>query len=301
MAHAGPPNVPANDRDALPQCKGEARPARPPGLWTASPLAYAAGPMRLKIVSCEIFHREVCAAAARSVNTIDLAFLPKGLHDIGTPRMRAALQEQVDAAAGRDYDAVLLGYGLCNNGVAGLRARDLPLVLPRAHDCITLFLGSRTRYRAYFEEHPGVYFHTTGWLERSALSDEMKELSIQHRTGLDRSYEEWVEAYGEDNARYLLETLGQGTDHYGQYTFIAMGVEPDGRFEQESRRRADEKGWRFEKVQGDMGLLQQLADGPWPDDTFLRVEPGESIRASHDERIVAVEAAQQPEQRGAAP
>ncbi|MFV1980286.1 MAG: DUF1638 domain-containing protein [Rhodothermia bacterium] len=33
-------------------------------------------------------------------------------------------------------------------------------VLPRAHDCITLLMGSRTRYLEYFKAHPGTYFRS---------------------------------------------------------------------------------------------------------------------------------------------
>ncbi len=45
--------------------------------------------MRLKLIACEIFYRELCAAVARSVNQVDVEFLPKGLHDIGQAGMSA--------------------------------------------------------------------------------------------------------------------------------------------------------------------------------------------------------------------
>ena len=33
--------------------------------------------MRLKLISCEIFHREMCAVVARSPHRVDIEFLPK--------------------------------------------------------------------------------------------------------------------------------------------------------------------------------------------------------------------------------
>src|SRR5271169_4196374 len=117
--------------------------------------------MRLKLISCEVFTRELCDTAARSVHQVDLAFLPKGLHDIGCAGMLSRLQAAVDAVEAPQYDAILLGYGLCNNGIAGLTARTLPIVVPRAHDCMTLFFGSRDRYEDYFRKNPGTYFLTT--------------------------------------------------------------------------------------------------------------------------------------------
>ena len=80
--------------------------------------------------------------------------------------MSARLTETLSRVDETRYDAVLLGYGLCSNGLVGMGARSIPLVVPRAHDCITLFLGSKERYLQYFQDNPGVYFMTSGWIGR---------------------------------------------------------------------------------------------------------------------------------------
>jgi hypothetical protein len=245
--------------------------------------------MRLKLLACEVFHREMCAAVARSVNQVDIEFIPKGLHDIGSAGMVARLQAVLDKVDGSLYEAVLFGYGLCNNGLVGLTARSLPLVVPRAHDCITLFLGSTERYLEYFHSHPGVYFKTSGWIERGEATGELHQLSIGHQAGMDRSYEELVAQYGEDNAKFLYDELCQHAKNYGQFTFIEMGIEPDDRFEQQTRQEAAARGWQFEKVRGDMALIQQLVDGPWDDEAFLTVAPGCRIVAKYDGAIIAAE------------
>ena len=245
--------------------------------------------MKLKLVSCEIFFREVCAIAARSPHRIDIAFLPKGLHDLDAVPMLERVQTAVDACGGETYDAILLGYGLCNNGVVGLTARTVPLIIPRAHDCIALFFGSRQRYQAYFESHPGTYFFTTGWLERGEASGDLKQLSIGHQLGMDKPYEQLVAEYGEDNAKFLYETLCAPPPNYSQFTFVEMGVEPDDSFEKTARARADERGWKFEKVPGDMQLLTRLLNGPWDDADFLTVPPGHRVVARYDEQIIAAE------------
>jgi hypothetical protein len=110
--------------------------------------------MRLRIVACEIFFRELSHLAARSPRKVDVEFLPKGLHDQGGGVMRERLQAAIDATDPARHDAVALGYGLCNNGLVGLEARTMPLVLVRAHDCVTAFLGDRARYARYFDERP---------------------------------------------------------------------------------------------------------------------------------------------------
>jgi hypothetical protein len=245
--------------------------------------------MHLKLISCEIFFREMCAAVSRSLNVIDLEFLPKGLHDIGAAGMLARLQAALDRAEGKGYDAVLLGYALCNNGISGLSARSCPLVVPRAHDCITLFLGSKERYLDYFNSNSGVYFKTTGWIERGEDKTELRQLSIARKIGMGQSFDELVAKYGEDNARYLMAELGDYTKQYQQLTFIEMGVEADGRFEKQTMEEAAARGWKFEKVKGDMSLIQRMVDGIWEGSEFLVVRPGETISPTYDEDIIAID------------
>lgn len=122
--------------------------------------------MRLKLIACEIMYREFCAVIARSANRVDVEFLPKGLHDLGQAGMFARLEEVLAAVDQSQYDAVAMGYALCSNGLVGLAAGSVPLIVPRAHDCITLFMGSKERYLDYFQKHPGVYYKTSGWIER---------------------------------------------------------------------------------------------------------------------------------------
>lgn len=241
--------------------------------------------MILKLISCEIFYREMCAVAAQSPHRVDIEFLPKGLHDLPPGDMSAKVQAAIDAVPDGIYDAVLLGYGLCNNGLSGVTARDCPLILPRAHDCITLFLGSRQRYRDYFDRHPGTYFLTSGWLERGESSGDLADFSVQQQLGMNLTMQELVEQYGEDNAEYLYETLCEGTRNYERFTWIPMGVEPEG-MEQVARQKAEEKQWQFETVPGDLSLIRKLVDGDWNNHDFLTVPPNRSVKPCYTNDIV---------------
>jgi hypothetical protein len=242
--------------------------------------------MRLKLIACEILYREVCAVVARSTNQVDVEFMPKGLHDQGQQLMHQRLAETLAKVDETVYDAVALGYGLCSNGIVGLATRTIPLVVPRAHDCITLFLGSKEAYCDYFFSHPGVYFRTTGWLERGGQLHQNVPDSIQSRSGLVQSYEELVARYGEDNAKFLHEQLGNLTQHYRQITFITTGVEPDDRFERQARDEAASRDWDFELLPGSLCLLEKLVSGQWNEEDFLVLPPRTRVAAAYDERII---------------
>ena len=240
--------------------------------------------MRLKLLACEIFFREVCHVAAGSPHVIDVEFLPKGLHDLGVDRMRPRLQERIDAGTGPEHDAVLLAYGLCNNGVVGLTAGTQPLIIPRSHDCIGIFMADRRFYTEYFNSHPGTYYRTTGWYERNDTSSAGEE-TVPQKLGLFLEYEKLVEQYGEDNARYIMETMGDATAHYDHIAFISVGLPCEEPFRERAEREAGERGWSYERIEGSMELLRKLLCAEW-DDNFLVVEPGQAIEASHDEGVV---------------
>lgn len=245
--------------------------------------------MRLKLIACEVLYREVCAAVARAPHEIDVEFLPKGMHDLGGAVMLGRLQEAVDAVDPARYDAVLLAYGLCGNGTAGLAARRLPLVIPRVHDCIGFLMGDRERYRHYFDENPGVYFRSTGWLERGENLDQATLELAREKTGHGYSIEDLTTRYGEDNARYLFEQLNGYERHYRQLTYIATGLEPDARFEEQAQAEAAKRGWSFQMLAGDLRLFGRLAAGEWNEEDFLVVPPGWRIKASYDGGILSKE------------
>jgi hypothetical protein len=243
--------------------------------------------MRILLIGCEVIIRELCDAITRSPHVIDARFLSKGLHDLGARAMRSGLQAAIDEAEAQaeKYDAIALGYGLCGNGLAGVEARSIPLVLARAHDCITLLMGSRAGFERYFQDHPGVYYRSSGWVERGG---DLEPLA-RTQTGAGYTLDALVERYGEDNGRFLYEELTRYRQTYQQLTFIETGIEPDDRFETEARGEAAEKKWAFEKVRGDLRLFRGLLSGNWNEAEYLVVPPGHRIVARPEDGIVAAE------------
>jgi hypothetical protein len=241
----------------------------------------------LLALTCEVLARGVYLCAARSPHVVDVQLNRRGLHD-DPPNLRTILQTQIDET-GAPYDAVLLAYGLCGGATAGLRASSIPVVVPRAHDCITLFLGSRSRYSEQFLGHPGTYWYVQDYLERSEDVSAFGGVGAGTDAVTQATYDEYVARYGEENATYLMEALGGWRSHYDRAAFVDMGVaDPRAatRAEERARGDAERRGWAFEKLAGELMLIKRLLDGDWRPEDMLVVAPGEQLLMSYDEDVI---------------
>lgn len=241
--------------------------------------------MKLHAIACDVVARPVYLCAARSPHVVDVTLYKRGLHNEPV-NLRAQLQAGIDATP-PGYDAIVLGYGLCGGATAGLEARDIPVVLPRAHDCITLFLGARERYA---EETKGAatYWYVHDQLERGDDYEAgTSGLAIGSDTDaqIEATRAEYVAKYGEDNADYLMEVLGGWKAHYGRAAFVSMGVTDETAGMAIAREEAERRGWAFESIEGSMILLRRLLDGDWERD-MLVLQPGERLAMSWDDEVV---------------
>lgn len=241
--------------------------------------------MRIRVIACEVLFREISHAAALSPHQVDVEFLEKGLHDYGGATMRKELQFRIDSTDPEKYDAVAMGYALCGNGLHGLRAAQLPLVAPRAHDCIALLMGGRQCYEEFFNANPGTYFSSTGWLERGRSLVPLARVRI----GIDVDLQTLIDKYGEDNGTYLFAELNQYQASYRQLVYIETGLEADAHFETEAKAEADKHGWEYSKLNGDLRLIRMLLNAEWDPKDFLVVQPGQRIVARYDADVIQAE------------
>ncbi len=226
--------------------------------------------MRLQFITCKVMQKEAYFCAARSRNVVDVVLMEQGLHD-EPQRLRSEVQKALDNTCdiqGRPYDASLLGYGLCSNGIVGLSAK-IPVVVPRGHDCITLLLGSKDRYQQYFDSHRGVYWYSAGWIESG------KQPSEERYETLLREYKA---KYGDENAQYLMEVEQGWIKEYNWAAYIDWGLVDSDQHRNYTKRCAEFLNWDYDELQGDPGLMQKFVDGQWDDGEFLVVKPGQQIK-----------------------
>jgi hypothetical protein len=208
---------------------------------------------RPKIICCEVLRNEIeCVNPA-----YDIEFIDGALHDY-PDRMRAALQERIDATPGERQ--ILLGCGRCSNGTVGLSAGPHRLVLPAVDDCIALLLGSRARYLEEHGRQPGTYYYTRGWVDY--IDDPYKE------------YLQIVPKYGEEKAARVARLI---LEHYTRVAVIDTPGVPG----LDDKREYLETVSSFydlplEYLTGSLRFLEKLMRGPH-DEEFIVVEPGEVL------------------------
>lgn len=149
--------------------------------------------MRIRAIACEVMARTLYREAALAPHVIDVELLEQALHDDRPASRLSRLQSQIDATPAAKYQAIVLLYGLCNLALEGLQARDLPVAVARAHDCITLYLGSRQRYDAEFSATPGTYYYSDDYMEREAqVGTNGRRLTMGVLTSMDQDYDYMV-------------------------------------------------------------------------------------------------------------
>ena len=241
--------------------------------------------MKLFLIAFDVVARPAYLCASRSPHVVDLRLFERGLHN-EPARLRDILQREIDAVK-PGYDAIVLGYGLCGGATAGIVARSTPVVLPRAHDCITLFLGARERYATEFSAST-TYWYVNDQVERNQGYNAKSVglgVSGDGDDDMEAIHAEYVEKYGEDNADYLMEVMGAWKAHYQRAAFVGMGVADESASVAYAHEQADRRGWAFDQVEGSLVLLRKLIDGEWDEDV-LALQPGERLAMSWDESIV---------------
>ncbi|HMD68802.1 MAG TPA: DUF1638 domain-containing protein [Chitinivibrionales bacterium] len=233
--------------------------------------------MRLKLLACEVFTREIGLCMAEEQHTVDVEFTAIDSHD-SPDALRQSLQAAIDnaEASGREYDAILLCYGLCGNATVGLVAGSVPLVIPRAHDCCTILLGSKRLFRKHFGACPSQSFCSRGHLERSS------DGHVNHSWMLsaDKRRSLLANLYGEENADDLAKAMA-GPDT-GRLVYVNIKPTESRECIEMCRKTAADENREFVLLDGGLVLIRNLISGNWYPDDFLVVKPGGRIAGVYD-------------------
>jgi hypothetical protein len=228
-------------------------------------------PLPIVLVACKVLASALERVLPEHV-AAEVRLLEYGLHRVPV-KLTGALQETLDAI--EQPSLVVLGYGLCGNGLKDIRAGRHTLLAPRADDCIAILLGSYRAYMRQFAAAPGTYYLTKGWLESG--SHPLKE------------YQEYLPKYGQEQTLWLLD---QQYRNYSRIALVASTPEEMAAYREQAlevARFCERWGMRYEEILGSDDYVRRLIetaialrrDGsgamdPGPD--FLVIPPGGQIK-----------------------
>jgi hypothetical protein len=211
--------------------------------------------MKVLVIACRVLVNELQAVCPPGVQ---LEFLEQGLHN--TPdKMRVAIQEKIHEVDG-SYDFILLGYGACGNGTLGIKAGNIPVIIPKAHDCITFWMGSVANHMREHNKAPGTYYLTKGWIEE-AKSPMAK-------------FEEYKERYGAETAEWAMK---EAYKNYTRIALIATGSYDPAQYKEHAMENAAFLGLNYEEIEGSLSIFEKMMGREWKADDFIILQPGEEV------------------------
>ena len=213
--------------------------------------------------------------------------MPAQLHQNPT-KLRELLQAKIDEwDAEPDLEGIVIGYGVCGRGTVGLYTRTVPVVLPRAQDCIGIYLGSQERYLQEFSRQPGTRYLTRGWYDKTIrVRAPQHYLNARDHSLYGATRAELEARYGSENAGYICEFRDSWKRNYQRAAYIRFPEEVDVPPGQAlSAALARDLGWDHEVLEGDDSLLFALLSGTWHDPRIL-VVPAASRTVSAPGRAV---------------
>lgn len=220
----------------------------------------ASAKLPVVIFACRVFQNWLENLLPEELRA-NATFFDYALHRV-PKNLRKTLQEALDTL--EQPSLVVLGYGLCGNGLHDLQAGRHTLLIPRVDDCIAIILGSYQAYRREFDQEPATYYLTKGWLEGGSTPLQ------EHR--------EMVEKYGAQKAEWLMNTQYHNYKRLALIAQNAQDLETYRPAAQEVARYCERWGLRYEEIIGTEAMLRRLieiaAALERADGDFLVVPPG---------------------------
>lgn len=228
--------------------------------------------IRIHVIACGVLAIDIKRIGQEAGLDLSFTFLEGGLHN--KPNLlKQKLQEAIDRISAQgDCERIVIGYGLCGNGAVGITARNIPLVIPRVHDCIALFLGSDQAYKREFAKYPGTYYISAGWYEEKVQPHSQKQCGafIADKTV---THDELVKSYGDENAGMIKDFVNSWQKNYQRAAFINTSAPGASTYESHAKQMAEAYGWKYEHIDGNCELLRKVLLASATTDDVLFIPP----------------------------
>lgn len=232
--------------------------------------------MAYLVLACEALRPEIEYVIEEAQSIPEIIYMEQELHNI-PDKMRAVLQEKISGLEKerQDIDEIVMGFGLCGRGTAGVKTDRVTLVYPRVHDCVPLYFGLPQKETSKFQE--GKLCLAAGALKYGKIA--------QHLT--ENRYKVYAEKFGEKRAKKMIQAENSVFSNYKSLCHIKWpGM--DESLETLAKRLAQEIELPYEECEGKSIFIRELLDGGKNTMNFIRLEPGKTLDMNTAGDIIAI-------------
>lgn len=209
-------------------------------------------PAGTKILACRVLEPEL---RILGLTDEDMCFLEQGLHrypgDLQTSLKQSLDQIEQDP----NIQRVILGYGLCGGGLAGLASNRVTLHVPLVHDCIPIFRGI-----THEDTCGGSFYLSPGWIDFGHTP--LTEYTVTARM------------YGHEDAMWVGRQMLKG---YHEVVLVQNQAPITSEHRRYARRMAELFGLAYREEQGRSTWLHRLLTCQGQRG-MLDAPPGRSLR-----------------------
>lgn len=149
-----------------------------------------------KVIACKVFQPYIDMLDIDK-EEYEFVYLEVRQHD--RPSVLASnIQKEVDAS--KNFEKIIIVYGLCGGALLHIKARSIPLVLVKVHDCMSVLLGSKKAYEELTKENKSIAWTCYSLEEEGFVNDTM--------------ISDWQALYDEETIAYLKSMLVPKTQYY---------------------------------------------------------------------------------------
>lgn len=141
-----------------------------------------------KVIACSIFTPYVNHL---SLDDSQYEFIYLEIHQHDHPQYLGKLiQDEIDHS--KNYDKIIVLYGVCGGALLAIEAKDIPIVIIKVHDCMSILLGSKKKYEEITESSKSIAWSCYSLKKESKQNDNILK---------------WKMMYDDETVNYLKSIL----------------------------------------------------------------------------------------------
>lgn len=141
-----------------------------------------------QVIACSIF-KPYIEELELNLNHYKITYLPIRQHN-QPQKLSQLIQQEIDQTS--KVDKIIVLYGLCGGALLNIHANEIPVIVIKVHDCMSILLGSKARYNDLTKDNASISWSCYSLKQENYTNDEIAK---------------WEMLYDEETVEYLKSML----------------------------------------------------------------------------------------------